>query len=64
MSERDEIEPNDRATVRKPTVKQIYAIAATLCERAGEEFPQTVADASALLDRLRGRERAEEHACR
>ena len=40
---------------RRPTVKQIYAIAATLCERAGEQFPQTVGEASALLDRLRGK---------
>ncbi len=44
---------NDTASERKPTVKQIYAIAATLCERAGEAFPQTVGEASALLDRLR-----------
>ena len=48
----------ERDNERRPTVKQIYAIAATLCERAGEAFPQTVADASALLDRLRGGEKA------
>ncbi len=38
---------------RKPTVKQVYALARELCERAGEEFPETVADASALIERLR-----------
>jgi hypothetical protein len=41
-------------SVRKPTVKQVYALAATLCERAGERFPQTMSEASALLDKLRG----------
>jgi hypothetical protein len=45
---------NDAANERRPTVKQIYALAATLCERAGEQFPRTVGEASALLDRLRG----------
>ena len=25
----------------KPTVRQVYALAAALCERAGEEFPET-----------------------
>jgi hypothetical protein len=38
---------------RKPTVKQIYAVAAELCERAGEQFPETVAEASELIERLR-----------
>jgi hypothetical protein len=41
------------AAGRKPTVKQIYAIAAELCERNGEQFPETVADASELIERLR-----------
>jgi hypothetical protein len=43
-------------SVRKPTVKQVYALAATLCENAGERFPRTVAEASALLDKLRAKE--------
>jgi hypothetical protein len=43
-------------SVRKPTVKQVYALAATLCERAGERFPRTAAEASALLDKLRGKD--------
>ena len=36
-----------------PTVRQIYALAAALCEQAGEEFPRTRADASGLIERLR-----------
>jgi hypothetical protein len=43
------IEPRER----KPTVRQIYALAAALAERLGEEFPATAADASALIERLR-----------
>ena len=39
-------------TVR-PTVRQIYALAAALCERAGEEFPETRDAASELIERLR-----------
>jgi hypothetical protein len=38
---------------RKPTVKQVYAVAFELCERAGEQFPETVAEASAFIERLR-----------
>ncbi len=38
---------------RKPTVKQVYALARELCERAGEGFPATVAEASELIERLR-----------
>ncbi len=38
----------------KPTVKQVYAIARALCERAGERWPETREDASALISRLRG----------
>ena len=37
----------------KPTVRQIYALAAALCERAGEEFPETRDAASELIERLR-----------
>ena len=37
----------------RPTVRQIYALAAALCERAGEEFPETRGDASELIERLR-----------
>ena len=47
---------SDESNPRRPTVKQIYALAATLCERAGEQFPQTMAEASMLLDRLRGKQ--------
>jgi hypothetical protein len=42
-------EPGDR----KPTVRQIYALAAALAERLGEEFPDTAAEASQLIERLR-----------
>ena len=37
----------------KPTVRQVYALAAALCERAGEEFPETRDSASELIERLR-----------
>ncbi len=37
----------------KPTVKQVYALARELCERAGEEFPQKRGEASELIERLR-----------
>jgi hypothetical protein len=40
-------------TAATPTVKQVYALAATLCERAGEQFPQTREEASELIERLR-----------
>jgi hypothetical protein len=36
-----------------PTTRQIYALAAALCERAGEEWPETRAAASELIERLR-----------
>jgi hypothetical protein len=38
---------------RKPTVRQVYALAAALAERLGEEFPATAAQASELIERLR-----------
>ena len=37
----------------KPTVRQVYALAAALCERAGEEFPESGEAASELIERLR-----------
>ena len=37
----------------RPTIRQIYALAAALCERAGEEFPETRGAASELIERLR-----------
>ena len=37
----------------KPTIRQVYALAAALCERAGEEFPETREAASELIERLR-----------
>ena len=37
----------------RPTVRQIYALAAALCEKAGEEFPETREDASEVIERLR-----------
>jgi hypothetical protein len=38
---------------RRPTVPQVYALAGALCARADERFPETRAEASALIDRLR-----------
>jgi len=37
----------------KPTIRQIYALAGALCERAGEEFPEDKEAASELIERLR-----------
>jgi hypothetical protein len=37
----------------KPTIRQVYALTAALCERAGEAFPETRDDASELIERLR-----------
>jgi len=37
----------------KPTVRQIYALAAALCERCGEQFPETRLEASETIERLR-----------
>ena len=37
----------------KPTVRQVYALAAALCERMGEEFPESRGAASGLIERLR-----------
>lgn len=34
-------------------MRQIYALAAALCERAGETFPETRDEASELIERLR-----------
>jgi hypothetical protein len=42
-----------RALADKPTVRQVYALASVLCERAGEGFPQTREEASELIERLR-----------
>jgi hypothetical protein len=47
--EPSDLEPGDR----KPTVRQVYALAAALAERLGEEFPATAAQASELIERLR-----------
>jgi hypothetical protein len=38
---------------QKPTVRQVYALAAVLCEQGGEEFPETLEAASELIERLR-----------
>lgn len=38
---------------RRPTVPQVYALAAALCARVDERFPETRAEASALIERLR-----------
>jgi hypothetical protein len=40
-------------SVTAPTARQIYALAAALCERMGEEFPETREAASATIERLR-----------
>jgi hypothetical protein len=45
--------PASIVAVAQPTVRQIYALAAALCERAGEEFPETRDAASETIERLR-----------
>jgi hypothetical protein len=42
-----------RRLSEKPTVRQVYALAAALCERADESFPETRDEASELIERLR-----------
>jgi len=37
----------------KPSVKQIYALCAALCERQGEAFPESRVEASELIERVR-----------
>ena len=37
----------------RPTVRQIYALAAALCDRAGEEWPESRGAASELIERVR-----------
>jgi hypothetical protein len=37
----------------KPTIRQVYALAGALCERLGEEWPETRGAASELIERLR-----------
>jgi len=39
--------------VAQPTVRQVHALAAALCERMGEEFPETREGASETIERLR-----------
>ena len=36
-----------------PTVRQVYALAAALCERSGEDFPATRDAASEAIERIR-----------
>jgi hypothetical protein len=37
----------------EPTVRQVYALAAALCTRAGLAFPETREAASELIERVR-----------
>jgi hypothetical protein len=37
----------------RPTVRQVYALAAALCARDGVAFPETRAEASEAIERLR-----------
>jgi hypothetical protein len=37
----------------KPTVRQVYALAAALCERVGAKFPESSEAASELIERVR-----------
>jgi hypothetical protein len=42
-----------QAEDRPPTIRQVYALAAALCERYGEPFPERLSDASELIERVR-----------
>jgi hypothetical protein len=46
-------DPASIKSVAPPTVRQIYALTAALCERMGEEFPETREAASETIERLR-----------
>ncbi len=46
----------------KPTVRQIFALAAAFCEGVGEEFLATRMAASKLIERLRGQRTSESSA--
>ena len=37
----------------QPTVRQVYALCAALCERVGEQFPETFEEASEVIERVR-----------
>ena len=39
--------------MRRPTIRQIYALAAALCAKVDEPWPETFDNASELIERLR-----------
>jgi hypothetical protein len=39
--------------VRRPTIRQVYALAAALCTKVDEPWPETFDDASELIERVR-----------
>jgi len=39
--------------VRRPTIRQIYALAAALCAKVDEPWPETFDNASELIERVR-----------
>ncbi len=45
--------PTDRWRQKPPTVRQVYALASAFCAAAGERFPRTRDEASALIEKLR-----------
>jgi len=45
--------PRHDPCVRRPTVRQIYALAAALCTKVDEPWPETSRDASELIGKLR-----------
>ena len=52
--EREEWETKERRPPeRRPTVRQLIALAAVFCDRADEPFPETRLAASELIERLR-----------
>jgi hypothetical protein len=45
--------PSAKGAPKKPSVRQVYALAAVFCEREGVDFPSTREAASELIERLR-----------
>jgi hypothetical protein len=52
MGGMERVQEHARSHREKPSVKQVYALAAALCVRMGEEFPASRSAASELIQRL------------
>jgi hypothetical protein len=50
------------STTKPPSARQVYAIAHGFCERYGERWPESRAEASELIRALRGEDDEDEEA--